>query len=134
MPRSTHATVTRWTAKDTATAVRLYRDGHTFTDIAQTLKRTRGEVAGKLFRLRREGAVVGRVVKEQPPPRETKKPKLPPPPKPRRPQPIRMPKMSQEPRPPRPIPPAPLPPTPTPIPPWPPTCWELKHQQCRFPI
>src|SRR5215203_5340392 len=131
MPRSTHATVTRWTAKDTATAVRLYRDGHTFTDIAQTLKRTRGEVAGKLFRLRREGAVVGRVVKEQPPPRESKKPKpLPPPPKPRRPQPIRMPKMSQEPRP---IPPTPLPPNPvppTPIPPWPPTCWELKHQQC----
>jgi hypothetical protein len=70
-----HTTVTPWTKKEVATALRLYGEGHTFLDIAQTLRRTRGEVAGKLFRLRRQGVVEGRLVKERPPPRE-KTPKV----------------------------------------------------------
>jgi len=129
-----HTTVTPWSAKDTATAIRLYSEGHTFTEIAKTLRRTRGEIAGKLFRLRREGRVASRLGKAQPPPREGRNPKRPKqqqPAKPRPPQPIRMPKMTKEPSskhyppcPPRFI---------LPEPSGPPTIWELKHNQCKFP-
>lgn len=110
-----------WTKQETATALRLYSAGHTFTDIAQTLKRSRGEIAGKLFRLRRAGLVVGRVAKEPPPaprkrPREMAKPS-----KPRR-HPVDYSPAS----PPRYVEP--------PKPEGPPTCWELSYNQCRFPI
>lgn len=143
MPRPTHMTITPWSPEEVATATRLYSEGHTFTDIAKTLRRTRSEIAGKLFRLRREGAVVGRVAKERPPPREPRNPKpalpsggrwrqterafLKPAPKPK---PVRRPKMSTKPA------PLPMPPTMIPTPPraGPPTCWELKPYDCRFPI
>ena len=125
-----------WTAKETATALQLYSSGHTFTDIAQTLRRTRGEVAGKLFRLRRDGAVIGRLAKERPPPREPKNPKPKQaspkaqcPSKPRL-QPVirRRIKVTPDhrPHPPQYI----MPPKPV----GPPTCWELGHNDCRFPI
>lgn len=119
-----HTTVTPWTEKEVATALRLYGEGHTFLDIAQTLRRTRGEVAGKLFRLRRQGVVEGRLVKEQPPPRAPKTPKVraqpqKPPHVPRRPQ------MATTPPPYQP---------PLPKPAGPPTIWEMDHNDCRFPI
>jgi hypothetical protein len=142
MPRPTHATVTPWSPKEVAIATRLYVEGHTFTDIAQTLRRSRGEVAGKLFRLRREGAVVGRVVKERPPPREPKNPKPSPPsggrwrqtekaflkPEPApKPKPVRRIKVTPDHRP---SPPRYVQPKPS----GPPTCWELSINDCRFPI
>jgi hypothetical protein len=119
-----------WSPKDVDTAIRLYSTGHTFTDIAQTLRRSRGEIAGKLFRLRREGRVASRTGKEQPPPREPKNPKPSPKPtlvKPRPPQPIRRIKVTPDHRP---SPPRYDPPKPT----GPPTIWELSHNQCKFPI
>jgi hypothetical protein len=149
MTRPTHAFVTRWTPKEVATAIRMYTEGHTFGEIAMRLKRSRGEVAGKLFRLRRAGDVVGRLVKERPPPREPRNPKpdkpraaparaspearngaavraIPPKPKPAR----RHQVTQQQPHPKisisRPLPPAPRE--------EPPCCWELTAGECRFPI
>lgn len=120
-----------WSAKDVDTAIRLYSEGHTFSNIAQTLRRSRGEIAGKLFRLRREGKVDSRLGKDRPPPREPKNPKPSPKPtlvKPRPPQPIRRIKVSPDHRP---HPPQYIPP---PRPAGPPTCWELGPYDCRFPI
>src|SRR6188508_1831709 len=120
-----------WTDNETETALRLYSRGHTFSDIARTLKRTRGEIAGKLFRERRNGKVDSRLGKDRPPPRETKNPKNPKPPpvpsKPRPPQPIRRIKVSPDhrPHPPQHIMPKPV---------GQPTCWELGPYDCRFPI
>jgi hypothetical protein len=127
-----HTTVTPWTKKEVATALRLYGEGHTFLDIAQTLRRTRGEVAGKLFRLRRQGVVEGRLVKKRPPPRALKTPKVraqpqKPPHVPRRPQ------MATTPPKLRSSPPPPYQP-PLPKPAGPPTIWEMDYGDCRFPI
>ena len=126
-----------WTAKETKTALRLYSSGHTFSDIAKTLKRTRGEIAGKLYRERRNGTVGSRLGKDRPPPRESKNPKPQQapskercPPKPR-PQPIRMPKMTEKVE--R-YSPLPMPYVAPPPPAGPPTCWELGPYDCRFPI
>lgn len=125
-----HITVTPWTDKEVATALQLYSGGHTFTDIAQTLRRTRGEVAGKLFRLRRDGAIEGRLVKERPPARERPprvrvRPPRPPPIK-RKPQVATAPPKKFSPRPPSYQPP--------PQPVGPPTLWEMDYDDCRFPV
>lgn len=125
-----HKTVTPWTDKEAATALRLYSEGHTFLDIAQTLRRTRGEVAGKLFRLRRQGAVEGRLVKERPPPRAPRAPKVRPP---RPPQVKRKPQVATTSPKPKFSPRPPYQP-PLPVPARPPTIWEMNHDDCRFPI
>lgn len=131
MPRPTHATVTPWTAKETATALRLYASGHTFTDIAQTLRRSRGEIAGKIFRERRKGKVTGRFAPEPPPPAAKDKRVRSSRQKPRRPK-VTQQQPSDPPAPPIPMPP-PVP-SPPPKPVGPPTCWELGLNDCRFPI
>ena len=128
MPRATP-----WTDRETDTALRMYSEGYTFGQIAKKLRRTRGEIAGKLFRERRKGTVIGRIAKERPPPREPRNPKpqqTAPRKPPSKPQPIRRIRVSPDhrPHPSRYIPPPEPPQT------GPPTIWELRHDSCRYPV
>jgi hypothetical protein len=125
--------ITPWTDEETETALHMYNDGRTFDQIAMTLKRTRSEVAGKLFRERRKGAVIGRIAKNRPPPRGPRNPKpqqTAPKNPPSKPQPIGRIRVSPDhrPHPPRYIPP------PEPPQVGPPTIWELRHDSCRYPV
>ena len=116
-----------WTNKETQTAVAMFVNGKTYTEIAKALRRSRSEIAGKLNRLgiRRNG-----------PPIRSKKPRDPRPPKPPPPKIVaRSPQVpSQPPSPPQRHSPAPLPSLPPPRPPGPPCCWELGYNDCRFPV